>query len=83
LRHAAGIARRTGTTVSATVRRRARALLTDRVGIGDPPTTNFQHRVFYAGRHIRDLLATGRVDYVPVSLSDVPVMFRRSSCHLT
>ena len=51
--------------------------LTDRVGIGDPPTTNFRHRVFYAGRDIRDLLATGQVDYVPVSLSDVPDMFRQ------
>ena len=50
--------------------------LTDRVGIGDPPTTNFRHRVYYAGRDIRDLLSTGRVDYVPVSLSDVPAMFR-------
>ena len=51
--------------------------LTDRVGIGDPPTTNFRHRVFYVGRDVRDLLSTGRVDYVPVSLSDVPAMFRR------
>jgi acyl-CoA hydrolase/RimJ/RimL family protein N-acetyltransferase len=51
--------------------------LTDRVGVGDPPTTNYRHRVFYAGRDIRDLLATGRVDYVPVSLSDVPDMFRQ------
>jgi acyl-CoA hydrolase/RimJ/RimL family protein N-acetyltransferase len=51
--------------------------LTDRVGVGDPPTTNYRHRVFYAGRDIRDLLATGRVDYVPVSLSDVPAMFRQ------
>lgn len=51
--------------------------LTDRVGVGDPPTTSFRHRVFYAGRDVRDLLSTGRVDYVPVSASDVPEMFRQ------
>jgi acyl-CoA hydrolase/RimJ/RimL family protein N-acetyltransferase len=51
--------------------------LTDRVGIGDPPTTHFRHRVFYAGRDVRDLLSTGQIDYVPMSLSDVPAMFRR------
>jgi acyl-CoA hydrolase len=51
--------------------------LTDRVGIGEPPTTHFRHRVFYAGRDVRDLLSTGQIDYVPMSLSDVPGMFRR------
>ena len=34
--------------------------LTDRVGVGDPPTTSFRHRVFYAGRDVRDLLSTGQ-----------------------
>jgi acyl-CoA hydrolase len=51
--------------------------LTDRVGIGDPPRTHFRHRVFYLGRDVRDLLPSGQVDYVPVSLADVPAMFRR------
>ena len=29
--------------------------LTDRVGVGDPPTTGYRHRVFYAGADVRDL----------------------------
>jgi acyl-CoA hydrolase/GNAT superfamily N-acetyltransferase len=49
--------------------------LTDRVGAGDPPTTRYRHRVFYAGADVRDLLPGGQVDYVPVSLADVPAMF--------
>ena len=49
--------------------------LTDRVGIDDPPRTAYRHRVFYAGRDVRDLAAGGQVDYVPVSLADVPRMF--------
>ena len=49
--------------------------LTDRVGVGDPPTTRYRHRVFYAGADVRDLLPGGQVDYVPVSLADVPTMF--------
>jgi acyl-CoA hydrolase/RimJ/RimL family protein N-acetyltransferase len=49
--------------------------LTDRVGIGDPPRTAYRHRVFYAGRDVRDLAASGQVDYVPISLADVPRMF--------
>ena len=49
--------------------------LTDRVGIGDPPRTAYRHRVFYAGRDVRDLASSGLVDYVPISLADVPTMF--------
>ena len=49
--------------------------LTDRVGVGDPPRTAYLHRVFYAGRDIRDLASSGLVDYVPISLADVPGMF--------
>ena len=49
--------------------------LTDRVGLGDPPRTAYLHRVFYAGRDIRDLASSGLVDYVPISLADVPRMF--------
>jgi acyl-CoA hydrolase/RimJ/RimL family protein N-acetyltransferase len=49
--------------------------LTDRVGIGEPPRTAYRHRVFYAGRDIRDLASSGLVDYVPISLADVPTMF--------
>jgi acyl-CoA hydrolase/GNAT superfamily N-acetyltransferase len=49
--------------------------LTDRVGVGDPPRTAYRHRVFYVGRDARDLAASGLVEYVPVSLADVPAMF--------
>src|ERR1700750_829020 len=33
--------------------------LTDRVGTGDPPHTNYRHRVFYAGRDVRALHQSG------------------------
>ena len=52
--------------------------LTDRVGRTDPhglARTAYRHRVFYVGSDVRDLLPTGLVDYVPVSLADVPSMF--------
>jgi acyl-CoA hydrolase/RimJ/RimL family protein N-acetyltransferase len=49
--------------------------LTDRVGVGDPPRTAYRHRVFYAGRDVRDLASGGQVEYVPISLADVPSMF--------
>jgi acyl-CoA hydrolase/RimJ/RimL family protein N-acetyltransferase len=53
--------------------------LTDRVGLtgGDhlPRRTSYRHRVFYVGRDVRDLVPSGLVEYVPVSLADVPAMF--------
>lgn len=49
--------------------------LTDRVGLGDPPQTQYRHRVFYVGRDVRDLVPGGQIEYVPVSLADVPAMF--------
>ena len=49
--------------------------LTDRVGIGDPPRTAYRHHVFYAGSDVRDLADGGLIDYVPISLADVPEMF--------
>ena len=52
--------------------------LTDRVGIPDEDggtTTAYRHRVFYVGSDVRDLLPTGLIEYVPMSLADVPAMF--------
>jgi len=52
--------------------------LTDRVGRVDRHgrlRTGFRHRVFYVGSDVRDLLPAELVDYVPVSLADVPAMF--------
>lgn len=50
--------------------------LTDRVGVGDPPRTNYRHRVFYVGQDILALAGSGQIEYVPVSLPDVPGLFR-------
>ena len=52
--------------------------LTDRIGLSPdvgPATTAYRHRVFYVGSDVRNLLATGLIEYVPVSLADVPAMF--------
>jgi acyl-CoA hydrolase/RimJ/RimL family protein N-acetyltransferase len=49
--------------------------LTDRVGTGDPPRTSYRHRVFYVGRDVRALRGSGRVEYVPLSLADIPQLF--------
>jgi acyl-CoA hydrolase/RimJ/RimL family protein N-acetyltransferase len=49
--------------------------LTSRVGTGDPPQTNYRHRVFYVGTDVRPLLESDRVAYLPLSLPDVPRLF--------
>jgi acyl-CoA hydrolase/GNAT superfamily N-acetyltransferase len=55
--------------------------LTDRVGTGDPPRTNYRHQVFFVGhdvralRNVRTLREPGLVEYVPLSLADVPQLF--------
>jgi acyl-CoA hydrolase/RimJ/RimL family protein N-acetyltransferase len=55
--------------------------LTDRVGTGDPPHTHYRHRVFYVGRDVRALhdvralRESGLVEYLPLSLADVPRLF--------
>lgn len=50
--------------------------LTDRIGVGDPPSSNYRHRVFYVGRDVEALVESGLVEYVPVSLPDVPELLR-------
>jgi len=50
--------------------------LTDHVGVGNPVRTAFRHRVFYVGADIRAMLDSGLVEYVPVSLADVPRLCR-------
>ena len=49
--------------------------LTGRVGTGDPPQTNYRHRVFYVGTGERTLLESGRLEYLPLSLADAPRLF--------
>ena len=56
--------------------------LTDRVGTGDPPRTYYRHRVFYVGRDVRALGESGWVDYLPLSLGDVPKLFRNGQIPL-
>jgi acyl-CoA hydrolase/RimJ/RimL family protein N-acetyltransferase len=46
------------------------------VGFGDPPRTAYRHRVFYVGTGMRELLGLSRkVEYLPLSLADVPRLF--------
>ena len=45
--------------------------LTDRVGSGD---TRYRHRVFYVGRDIRGGREPARLEYLPLSLADVPAL---------
>src|SRR5205823_12430725 len=62
--------------------------LTDRVGTGEPPHTSYRHRVFYVGRdvralhEVRRLREAGRVEYVPISLGDVPQLFEHGQIPL-
>jgi acyl-CoA hydrolase/RimJ/RimL family protein N-acetyltransferase len=50
--------------------------LIDRGVPGDPPSTNFRHRVFYVGRDAQAWLASGLAEYLPLSLPDVPRLIR-------
>jgi acyl-CoA hydrolase/RimJ/RimL family protein N-acetyltransferase len=56
--------------------------LTDGVGTGDPPHTNYRHRVFYVGRDVLALRESGRVEYLPLALGDVPQLFRNGQVPL-
>ncbi len=56
--------------------------LTDGVGTGDPPRTWYRHRVFYVGRDVRALGESGWVEYLPLSLADVPKLFRNGQIPL-
>ena len=38
---------------------------------------SFHANVFFVARNMREAVATGRADYVPVFLSEVPMLFRR------
>ena len=49
--------------------------LTDRITTGGA-STKFRHRVFYVGQDVRDLVDTGEVEYLPLSLPDVPELLR-------
>ncbi|WP_162918355.1 GNAT family N-acetyltransferase [Taklimakanibacter deserti] len=38
------------------------------------PISRYRHRSFFVGSDIRDLASTGRLEYVPIALEDVPVL---------
>jgi acyl-CoA hydrolase/GNAT superfamily N-acetyltransferase len=53
------------------------------VGTGDPGQTAYRHRVFYVGTDERDLLGpTRKVEYLPLSLADVPRLFENGQLPL-
>jgi acyl-CoA hydrolase/RimJ/RimL family protein N-acetyltransferase len=45
------------------------------LGFSEPdraPTTRYRHRSFFVGSDVRDFAASGRLDYVPICLEEVP-----------
>lgn len=56
--------------------------LTDRFRDDDPPQTNYRHRVFYVGRDVRALRKSGQVEYLPLSVADVPALFQNGQMPL-
>jgi acyl-CoA hydrolase/RimJ/RimL family protein N-acetyltransferase len=56
--------------------------LTNRLGTGDPPKTNYRHRVFYVGSDVRALRQPHQVEYLPLSLADVPRLFQNGQIPL-
>jgi acyl-CoA hydrolase/RimJ/RimL family protein N-acetyltransferase len=62
--------------------------LTDRISTREAPKTKHRHRVFYAGRDVRALhdvralREKGLVEYVPISLGDVPQLFENGQIPL-
>jgi acyl-CoA hydrolase/GNAT superfamily N-acetyltransferase len=57
--------------------------LINRVDTSGPPETAYRHRVFYVGTNERDLLGpTRKVEYLPLSLADVPRLFENGQLPL-
>jgi acyl-CoA hydrolase/GNAT superfamily N-acetyltransferase len=56
--------------------------LTDRIDVGAGEGTAYRHRVLYVGSDVRSLLPTGQIDYLPVSLPDVPPLLRSGRLRL-
>lgn len=42
----------------------------------------FRHNAFFIGANVRDAVNAGRADYTPISLSEVPGLFRSKKVHL-
>src|SRR6187397_158840 len=43
---------------------------------------NFRHNAFFIGPNVRDAVNEGVADYTPISLSEVPALFRKKRIHL-
>jgi acyl-CoA hydrolase/RimJ/RimL family protein N-acetyltransferase len=56
--------------------------LTDRVGLGEPPKSLYRHRVFYVGADVRALIGSTPVDYVPLSLAEIPKLLESGRLEL-
>lgn len=56
--------------------------LTDRIDVGGGTQTAYRHRALYVGSDVRELLGSGRIDYLPVSLADVPRLLRTGRMRL-
>src|SRR5262249_45335379 len=40
--------------------------------VGDSPQTRYRHRAFFVGSEVRGLARSGQLDYVPISLEEIP-----------
>ncbi|MFO7965335.1 MAG: GNAT family N-acetyltransferase [Desulfobacterales bacterium] len=40
------------------------------------PATRFQHKVFFVGTDTREAVKSGKADYIPISISHIPNLFR-------
>jgi acyl-CoA hydrolase/GNAT superfamily N-acetyltransferase len=56
--------------------------ITSAVGADGAPQSRYRHLVFYVGRDERALRESARVDYLPVSLADVPRLFENGQLSL-
>jgi acyl-CoA hydrolase/RimJ/RimL family protein N-acetyltransferase len=56
--------------------------ITTAAGGDDAPQTCYRHRVFYVGRDERALRESSQVDYLPLSLADVPRLFENGQLPL-
>src|SRR5438477_11127298 len=56
--------------------------LTSPVAPGERARTNYRHRVFYVGNDERPLRESGHLEYLPISLADVPRLFQNGQIAL-
>src|SRR5262249_26793409 len=40
--------------------------------VGNSPQTRYRHRAFFVGSEVRGLAGSGQLDYVPISLEEIP-----------